>query len=229
MKLFKHILWIGGVTLIVSFCILKADLFNEQRLLYLDGGVLICVYTLFVYVFGTLYDSNRVFERGATAVGVHIHFLRIYAYLALIGVITGLVWSLKFSWQCFYQISFFFFMMAGLLFGRASKERLQQVAEKSGELSRSKKDLESEANQLLTVAYSETLIDSTLKTSIGNLAKRIGYITPSKSKTAKDLEDSLWVSIKLLQDLLNSGASTETLFAELEKAETLLSQRLKVY
>lgn len=229
MKNSNIIIWLLGVGLTVILCVLLAGYFNELRLLLLDGGVLICVYSLFIYVYGGLYYGREEFARDVPAAGVRIPALWLYSTLALTGIVAGYAYSVSFSWQTFYQMCFLFLMIVGLLLGKASTERLHQVANNSQQLQQSKEQLVSLAQHLRVVASVNTSIDAELKASISRLSERIGYISPSTSPMAKGLEDSLRGTVKQLQDMLNSGASLDTLSGELQKAETLLSQRLKTY
>lgn len=229
MKNSNIIIWLLGVGLIVILCVLLAGYFNELRLLLLDGGVLICVYSLFIYVYGGLYYDREEFARDVPAAGVRIPALWLYSTLALTGIVAGYAYSVSFSWQTFYQMCFLFLMIVGLLLGKASTERLHQVANNSQQLQQSKEQLVSLAQHLRVAASVNTSIDAELKASISRLSERIGYISPSTSPMAKGLEDSLKGTVKQLQDMLNSGASLDTLSGELQKAETLLSQRLKTY
>ena len=229
MKNSNIIIWLLGVGLIVILCVLLAGYFNELRLLLLDGGVLICVYSLFIYVYGGLYYDREEFARDVPAAGVRIPALWLYSTLALTGIVAGYAYSVSFSWQTFYQMCFLFLMTVGLLLGKASTERLHQVANNSQQLQQSKEQLVSVAQHLRVAASVNTSIDADLKARISRLSERIGYISPSTSPMAKGLEDSLRGSVKQLQDMLNSGASVDTLSGELQKAETLLSQRLKTY
>lgn len=229
MKNSNIIIWLLGVGLIVILCVLLAGYFNELRLLLLDGGVLICVYSLFIYVYGGLYYDREEFARDVPAAGVRIPALWLYSTLALTGIVAGYAYSVSFSWQTFYQMCFLFLMIIGLLLGKASTERLHQVANNSQQLQQSKEQLVSLAQHLRVAASVNTSIDAELKASISRLSERIGYISPSTSPMAKGLEDSLRGTVKQLQDMLNSGASLDTLSGELQKAETLLSQRLKTY
>jgi MFS family permease len=229
MKNSNIIIWLLGVGLIVILCVLLAGYFNELRLLLLDGGVLICVYSLFIYAYGGLYYDREEFARDVPAAGVRIPALWLYSTLALTGIVAGYAYSVSFSWQTFYQMCFLFLMIVGLLLGKASTERLHQVANNSQQLQQSKEQLVSLAQHLRVAASVNTSIDAELKASISRLSERIGYISPSTSPMAKGLEDSLRGTVKQLQDMLNSGASLDTLSGELQKAETLLSQRLKTY
>lgn len=229
MKNSNIIIWLLGVGLIVILCVLLAGYFNELRLLLLDGGVLICVYSIFIYVYGGLYYDREEFARDVPAAGVRIPALWLYSTLALTGIVAGYAYSVSFSWQTFYQMCFLFLMIIGLLLGKASTERLHQVANNSQQLQQSKEQLVSLAQHLRVAASVNTSIDAELKASISRLSERIGYISPSTSPMAKGLEDSLRGTVKQLQDMLNSGASLDTLSGELQKAETLLSQRLKTY
>lgn len=229
MKNFNIIFWLLGIGLIVLVCVLLSDYFSDLRILLLDGGVLMCVYSLFIYVYGGLYYDSDEFARDVPAVGVRIPALWLYATLALLGVVGGFAAAVSFSWQTLYQMCFLLLMIAGLLLGKASTERLHQVANNSQRLQQSKESLVSAAQQLRISAVTNTELDSNLKTGINKLSERIGYISPSTTAAAKELEDSLKISIERLRDLLNSGETQEVFAAELEKAQTVLSQRLITY
>lgn len=229
MKNSKIIIWLMGVGLIILLCVLSAGLFRDMRLLLLDGGVLICIYSLFIYVYGGLYFDREEFARDVPAAGVRIPTLWLYATLSLAGIIIGILYSISFSWQSFYQLCFLFLMTTGLLLGKASTDRLHHVADTSQNRQQSKEKLADAAQQLRIAASVNTSIDSDLKTRINKLAERIGLISPSTTPAAKGLEESLKGSVVQIQDLLNSGENMETISVEVEKALAILSQRLKTY
>lgn len=229
MKNSKIIIWLMGVGLIILLCILSAGLFRDMRLLLLDGGVLICIYSLFIYVYGGLYHDSEEFARDVPAAGVRIPALWLYATLSLAGIIIGILYTITFSWQSFYQLCFLFLMMTGLLLGKASTERLHGVANTSQNRQQSKEQLFDIGQQLRIAASVNTSIDSDLKIRINKLAERIGLISPSTTPAAKGLEESLKGSVLQIQDLLNSSENIETISAEVEKAFAILSQRLKTY
>jgi len=229
MKNSNIIIWLLGTGLIVLLCILLSGYFTDLRILFLDGGVLVCVYSLFIYVYGSLYYDKEEFARDVPAAGVRIPALWLYSALALAGIAAGYFAAISFSWQTFYQLCFLLLMIAGLLLGKASTERLHQVADNSQLLQQSKESLVAAAQQLRIAASVSTTLDGELKTGIGKLSERIGYISPSTTHTAKGLEDALRSSVERIQDLLNSSADPEAVSAELEKAQTILSQRLKTY
>ncbi len=229
MKNSNIVVWLLGVGLIVLGCILLSGYFSDLRILLLDGGVLMCVYSMFIYVYGGLYYDKEEFARDVPAAGVRIPALWLYATLSLAGIVAGYAAAISFSWQTFYQLCFLLLMITGLLLGKASTERLHQVADNSQCLQQPKESLVSAVQQLRISAAVNTVLDGDLKTGINKLSERIGYISPSTSPAARGLENSLRVSVERLQDLLNSNADLQMIAAELEKAQTILSQRLKTY
>ena len=131
MKNSNIIIWLLGTGLIVLLCILLSGYFTDLRILFLDGGVLVCVYSLFIYVYGSLYYDKEEFARDVPAAGICIPALWLYSALALAGIAAGYFAAISFSWQTFYQLCFLLLMIAGLLLGKASTERLHQVADNS--------------------------------------------------------------------------------------------------
>lgn len=229
MKNSKIIIWLIGVGLIILLCVLSAGLFRDMRLLFLDGGVLICMYSLFIYVYGGLYYDREEFARDVPAAGVRIPALWLYATLSLAGIVVGILYPISFSWQTFYQLCFLFLMMTGLLLGKTSTERLHHVADTSQKRQQSKELLVDIGQQLRIAASVNNTIDADLKTRINKLVERIGYISPSTTTAAQGLEESLRGYVVRIQDLLSSGGNVEIISAELEKALAILSQRLKTY
>lgn len=223
------IIWLIGVCLIILLCVLAADWFSELRLLLLDGGVLICVYSLFVYVYGGMFYNKGEFARDIPAAGVRMYAFWLFSTLSVIGIIAGYALSVPFKWQTFYQLCFLFLMIVGLLAGKASTERLQTVADNSMQLQQSKEQLVYAAQQLRVTVSVNQSIDGDLKTDINKLVERIGYISPSSSPMAKSLEASLGASINQLHNMLNNNVDIEDISKELVKANALLSQRLKTY
>ena len=229
MKYSNLIIWLIGVGLIILLCVLVSGWLDDSRVLWLDGGVLVCVYTLFVYVYGGLYYSREEFARDVPAAGVRLPALWLYAALSVAGIAAGLAWRLDFSWQTFYQLCFLFLMIVGLLLGNASTERLHQVADTSQQRGQSKEQLVTLAQQLRIAASVNTAIDAELRGSINKLSERMAYISPSSTPAAAALEKSLRGTVVQIQDALNNGADTPILAPIVEKAATLLTQRIKTY
>lgn len=221
------IIWLLGVGLIVLLCVLTADLFRELRLLVLDGVVLICVYSLFIYVYGGLYYNKEEFARDVPAAGVRIPSLWCYSILAFIGIVLGRVYSVSFSWQTFYQMCFLFLMIIGLLISKASTDRLHKIADDSQQLQQSKEELLDVAHQLRTAASVDTSLEAELVLEIKKLVERVGYISPNTSPLAKNLDNLLKGSICNIYDMLNKTESNDMIYSELDKAQSILSQRLK--
>ena len=176
-----------------------------------------------------LYYNQEEFARDVPAAGVRIPFLWLYATLSLAGIGVGILYSISFSWQTFYQLCFLFLMTIGLLLSKASTERLHHLANTSHKRQQPKNLLVDIGQQLRIAASVNTSIDDDLNTRINKLAERIGYISPSTTAAAQGLEKKLKDSIVRIQELLSNGGNTETISAELEKAQTVLSQRLKTY
>lgn len=229
MKYSNLIIWLIGVGLIIFLCILSAGIFEDSRLLFLDGGVLICAYTLSIYVYGGLFHSREEFTRDVPAAGVRISAFRLYAALAVIGIILGLVYSVSFSWQTFYQLCFLFLMIVGLLLSNATTDRLRKVADTSQQRGQSRDQLVALAQQLRITASVNTAIDVELRGSINKLSERMAYISPSNTPTATSLEHSLKSTVLQIQEALDNGADASTLTSIVEKATILLSQRIKTY
>lgn len=229
MKYLNLIVWGIGVGLIILLCILSAGLFDDSRLLLLDGGVLVCAYTLFIYVYGGLFYRREEFARDVPAAGVRIPTLWLYVALSVIGIVLGFVYSVSFSWQTFYQLCFLFFMIVGLLLGNASAERLHKVANASQQRGQSKEHLVALAQQLCITASLHTAIDAELRDRINKLSERMAYISPSNTPAATSLEHSLKSTVLQIQEALDNGADASTLTLMVEKATTLLSQRIKTY
>ena len=229
MKYSNLIVWLIGVGLIILLCVLSAGLFEDSRLLFLDGGVLICAYTLSIYVYGGLFYSREEFARDVPAAGVRIPALWLYVVLSVIGIVLGLVYSVSFSWQTFYQLCFLFLMIVGLLLGNASTERLHKVADTSQQRGQSKDQLVALAQQLRISASINTSIDAELRGSINKLSERMAYISPSTTPAATALEHSLRSTVLQIQEALDNGVEASTLVPIVDKASTLLSQRIKTY
>lgn len=229
MKYTNLIIWFIGVGLIFLLCFLVSDYFKDSRVLFLDGGVLICAYTLFIYVYEGLFYSHEEFARDVPAAGVRIPALWLYISLSIIGIVLGFAYSVSFSWQTFYQMCFLFLMIVGLLLGNASTERLHKVADASQQRGQSKEQLVTLAQQLRIAVSVNTVIDTELRESINKLCERMTYITPCSSSVAAALENSLRNSVIQIQQGLDEGVKTPTLTPIVEKALALLSQRIKTY
>lgn len=229
MKYSKLIVWLIGVGLIILLGHLCSGFIKNPGTLLLDGGVLICAYSLSLYVYGGLFYSNKEFARDIPAAGVRIYALWLYVILSILGIVLGIVYTISFSWQLFYQLCFLFLMVIGLMLGTSSTERMHKVADTSQQRNQSKDQLVALAQQLRITASVNTALDAEIRTSINKLCERLTYISPSDSPTAVALEKSLRSAILQIQESLDNGADMPTITAIVEKATTLLSQRIKTY
>ena len=114
------------------------------------------------------------------------------------------------------------------MFGAASTERMHKVADTSQQRNQSKDQLVALAQQLRITA-SVTTLDAETRTSINKLCERLTYISPSDTPAAIALEKSLRSTILQIQECLDNGKDMATLSTIVEKATTLLSQRIKTY
>lgn len=229
MKYSSVIIWLVGLALIALLCFLVSDYFLDQRLLYLDGGVLICIYTLFLYVYSGLFTNAEEFARDMPAIGIRIPAFWLYSALAVIGIIAGFVYAVPFTWQTFYQLCFLFIMLVGLLTSAFSTERLHHIADTSQQRQQPKEQLVNMAQQLRVTASTNKNVDDKTRKSIDRIAERVTFISPSNSPLALSLETSLSQSLNNIHELLNSSFSPTVLADEIEKAQSLLSQRMKTY
>ena len=229
MKYSRLIVWLIGVGLIILLSHLCSGLIQNPGTLLLDGVVLICAYSLTLYVYGGLFYSNKEFARDIPAAGVRIYALWLYVILSILGIVLGIVYSVSFSWQIFYQLCFLFMILIGLMFGAASTERMHKVADTSQQRNQSKDQLVALAQQLRITASVNTTLDAETRTSINKLCERLTYISPSDTPAAIALEKSLRSTILQIQECLDNGKDMATLSAIVEKATTLLSQRIKTY
>lgn len=229
MKYSKLIVWLIGVGLIILLSHLCSGLIKNSGTLLLDGVVLICAYSLTLYVYGGLFYSNKEFARDIPAAGVRIYALWLYVILSILGIVLGIVYSVSFSWQIFYQLCFLFMILIGLMFGAASTERMHKVADTSQQRNQSKDQLVALAQQLRITASVNTTLDAETRTSINKLCERLTYISPSNTPAAIALEKSLRSTILQIQECLDNGKDMAILSTIVEKATTLLSQRIKTY
>ena len=229
MKYSSVIIWLVGLALIALLCFLVSDYFLDQRLLYLDGGVLICIYTLFLYVYSGLFTNSEEFARDMPAIGIRIPAFWLYSALAAIGIIIGFAYAVSFTWQTFYQLCFLFIMLVGLLTSAFSTERLHHIADTSQQRQQPKEQLVNMAQQLRVTASTNKKVDDETRKSIDRMAERITFISPSNSPLALSLETSLSQSFNNIHELLNSSFSPTVLADEIEKAQLLLTQRMKTY
>ena len=229
LKYSKLIVWLIGVGLIALLGHLSSGLFKDSKTLLLDAGVLICAYSMFLHVYGGLFYNSKDFARDIPAAGVRIFVLWIYIILSILGIVLGIVYSVSFSWQTFYQLCFLFLMLIGLMLGASSTERMHKVADRSQQRSQPKEQLAAMAQQMRISASINTTIDADLRTSINKLCERVAYISPSNPPTAVALEKALMSALGQIQEGLDNGADTSALNPAVEKATTLLSQRIKTY
>ena len=229
MKYSRLIVWLIGVGLIILLSHLCSGLIKNSGTLLLDGVVLICAYSLTLYVYGGLFYSNKEFARDIPAAGVRIYALWLYVILSILGIVLGIVYSVSFSWQIFYQLCFLFMILIGLMFGAASTERMHKVADTSQQRNQSKDQLVALAQQLRITASVNTTLDAETRTSINKLCERLTYISPSDTPAAIALEKSLRSTILQIQECLDNGKDMAALSTIVEKATTLLSQRIKTY
>lgn len=229
MKYINIVLWMIGAGLLVLLCLLLSEQFSDLFVLYLDGCVLLGVYTLWLYIYGGLFAKREVFAHDVPAVGFRLHAFWLYAVLSVTGIAIGIAYAVSFIWQVFYQICFLFPMLFGLLMGSLSAGRLDSVAEQSAQCQQPKELLLDLARQLQVKVSGNTAFTPAFQQDISRLVERIAYISPSTSSQAVELERQLQISIRRLQQQCNSGLPAERLSEELERTNELLSQRIKTY
>ena len=215
--------------LIVFLCILTSGMFEDKSILLLDSGVLIICWTLSLYIFGGLFASQEDFSNEFPATGIKLYLLWSYCPLAILCIYGGYAHKIPFSWQLFIQAILLFIVLIGLVLSKASVERLAEVESQSNERHASKDSLSVMAQQMSMAASLNQLISPEVKKEISKFTERVGYISPSNSPTAVMQEGMLRKSIGRLSLLVQSDASSDQLYKELEDAKTILSQRLKTY
>ena len=229
MKTKNLIIWIFGIGLILFLCVLVSDLFDDKRVLFMDGIVMIIVYSLLNYVYGLFYAPTNEFEREVPASGVKLFTIWAYAILAFMCIVFGHVTNIPFSWQLFLQFCFLFFAVVGLLVGHAASSRLTAIDRKSQIRHATKDNLLAMAQQMKLTASLNNSINPEIQKEISNFTERIGYISPSNSPAAVMQEDMLRSSIGHLTSLVQSDAPLDQLLKELEDAKTILAHRIKTY
>lgn len=229
MKLFNLLIWLIGIGLIVFLCFLVSGAFEDKKILFLDGLILVISYTLALYVYGALFVSQEKFASEVPSTGVKLFALWAYDSFAILCIVFGYAYKLSFGWQLFLQACFLFFFIIGLIVSNASIERLTVVANKSQEKHASVDTLLAMAQQLKLSASLNNSLNPEIQKEISTFAERMGYVSPSKSQAAIMQEDMLRSSIGHLSALMQSNDSLDQLIKELENAKTILSQRIKTY
>ena len=229
MKISNLIVWLLGIGLIVFLCVLVSDFFVDKRVLYLDGFVLIFTYSLGLFVYGGLFVSKEEFVNEVPATGVKMFTLGIYSTLAIIWILVGFRFEVPFKWQLFIHLCLVATVIVGMLLADASVKRLAKVADESRRKHAYVDNLSASVQQIQLAASLNSSLDPTLKIEISKFVERVNYISPSNSSTAKLLEATLTNSVTSLLALINSGEANEKISCELEKANTILSQRIKTY
>ena len=229
MKTKNLIIWIFGIGLILFLCVLMSDLFDDKRVLFMDGVVMIIAYSLLNYVYGFFYVPTDEFDSEVPASGIKLFTVWIYALLAFVCIVFGRVVNISFTWQLFLHFCLLFFAMVGLLVGHAASSRLTAIDRKSQVRHANTDGLAALSQQVLLAASLAGSIDPTLTSEIKKLAERMGYITPSDSAAATMQEGMLRSSVNRILTLVNSQASADELYREVENAKTILAQRLRTY
>lgn len=229
MKYIRFVVWAVAICLIALLCVLASGVFADVRVLILDGVVLACAVTMLGYAYGLLFASSEDFSRSMPSVGVAMPAARIYASLAIVGIVVGLVLNIPFLWQLFGQLCFLFVAVLSLLSARASAARLNQVEQLSNQRQQPREQLAALALQLQTASLSNPIVGDARRAAIGKLVERVGYISPSSTTAAIGLENQLSTSLKQLLQLLSTSAPAGQIDDELERAQQLLTQRIRTY
>lgn len=229
MKISKLIIWLLGTGMIILLCFLVSDFFSDKRILYLDGTVLIVLYSLLLHVYGGLYVSEEDFSNEMPATGVKFYVLWTYISLAILCVFYGFTFWIPFKWQLFIQTCLLFLVLIGLLVSKAAINKLAEVDEKSNKRHANTESLADLAQQMqLSASLSKSLHPAILE-DVQKLAERVGFVTPSSSSAAATQEGLLRDIINRIISLVTADSPTEQISGELENAKRVLSQRIKSY
>lgn len=229
MKISNFFIWLLGVGLIVFLCVLLSGAFEDKKVLYLDGTILVIAYTLALYVYGGLFVSTEKFASDVPATGVKLYALWTYIPVVLSCIVMGYANKISFNWQLFLQVCFLFLFIVWLVVANASVNRMTEVASKSQVRHANTDMLAAKAAQMKLAASLNKSIDSDIQKEISKFVERVGYVSPSSSAAANMQENMLSSSIDRILSLVNSNASIDQLLSELENAKTILSQRLRTY
>lgn len=229
MKISNFFIWLTGVGLIILLCVLLSGAFQDNKVLILDGTVLVIAYTLALYVYGGLFVSTEEFASDVPATGVKLYALWTYVPLVFSCIVMGYAYRISFNWQLFLQACFLFVFVVWLIVANASVNRMSEVATKSQVRHANTDMLAAKAAQMKLAASLNRSISADIQTEISKFVERVGYVSPSGSAAANMQENMLSSSIDRILLLVNSNASTDQLVAELEDAKTILSQRMKTY
>ena len=229
MKISNFFIWLTGVGLILLLCVLLSGAFQDNKVLILDGTVLVIAYTLALYVYGGLFVSTEKFASDVPATGVKMYALWTYVPLVFSCIVMGYAYRISFNWQLFLQACFLFVFVVWLIVANASVNRMSEVATKSQVRHANTDMLAAKAAQMKLAASLNKSIKPDIQTEISKFVERVGYVSPSSSAAANMQENMLSSSIDRILSLVNTNASIDQLLAELENAKTLLSQRLKTY
>lgn len=219
------IVWLMGLALIAAFCVMVADRFDNQNVLVLDGVVAAVVYTVALFNFTSWMRPSEEFAQGVPSVGVNIYVATTYVVLAVLGVVIGLVAPLSFKWQLLLQACFAFVLVAGTMTGFFANERLSTVAEKSRLNHLATDQLKQQAQQLKLQTLG--LQDADVKEALAKLVERVGYISPSQSAMAQQLEEKLSASLRHIATMGTDDKGA--LLQEIDQAQAILKQRMATY
>ncbi len=229
MKTSNFFIWLIGVGLIILLCVLLSDAFQDKKVLTLDGTVLVITYTLALYIYGGLFVSTEKFASDVPATGVKMYALWTYVPLVFSCIVMGYKYNLSFNWQLFLQACLLFVFVVWLIVANASVNRMSEVVTKSQVRHSNTDMLAAKGAQMKLAASLNKSISSDIQTEISKFVERVGYISPSSSAAASMQENMLSSSMDRIISIVNSNASIDQLYAELENAKTILSQRMKTY
>ena len=218
-------MWLMGIVLIVAFCMLVANHFDDSNVLVLDGVVAVVAYTVGLYSFTNLFKSTGEFAEGVPALGMNIYISGAYIVLAALAIIVGLAVPLSFKWQLLIQGACVFILVVGILTGLMGNQRLTTVAAASQQRHQATDQLELQAQQLKMMVL--RVNDSEVQGAINKLADRVRMLSPSTSAIARDLEAQLAASMRRLATM--STDDKEALLKEIEQAQLILKQRMATY
>lgn len=223
------LLWLIGVALIVFLCFLSKDLLEDQNILYLDGGALICCYTLWLYTIGILFAPKEVFSDNVSSTGINMFTFSTYVCLVFLGIFIGYWYHLSFGIQLFYQLCFLFVVFLGALASNAASQKIVSVSTQSEMRHQTKNDLLLLAQQIQYSSSVNHSLPNNIKENIDKIVERIGYISPSDSDLAKAQEEKLNESLWRLSKLMTDTPVIERIDQEIELTNDILKQRIKTY
>ncbi len=227
MKYLRYIFGALGIVLIIVLFIFVKEYFPDPAVWALDLVVACIAAAAAVYSFSAVMGSNEEVAANVAGMGVHIWVTGVYIVLAIAVGLIGFSVPVDFKWQLLIQLALLVMLASGIFGGHMANQRLNGVEVRSQLNHAARESLVFKSQQLKVAVIA--LTDEDLRSRINKLCDRIGFITPSHSPMAVNIENQISLCLDTIEQLVNAREPAENVIQQLNRAELLLKQRIQTY